>query len=105
MILARLLFALLVGHAMCDFPLQGEYLARGKNHLAPLPGSPWPILLAAHALIHGGAVALVTGSVSLGVVEAIAHAVIDYAKCDGRISYAGDQIAHVVCKIAWAWLA
>jgi hypothetical protein len=29
-----LLFA---GHALCDYPLQGDFLARGKNHCNPIP--------------------------------------------------------------------
>ena len=99
------LFYLLAAHALCDFPLQGDYLARGKNHKAPLPGSPWFLLLLAHALIHGGAVALVTGNVWLGIAETVAHASIDYAKCDGRIGYVTDQGAHVACKVAWTVLA
>ena len=100
----ELLFALLVGHALCDFPLQGDYLSRGKNHKQPIPGSPWWILLIAHALIHGGAVALVTGSVAFGVAETVVHALIDRAKCNGDISYEADQAAHVLFKILWAGL-
>ena len=99
------LFLLLAAHALCDFPLQGDYLARGKNHTAPIPGSPWPILLLAHALIHGGAVAIITGQVWLGVAETAAHCAIDHAKCGQRISYQVDQALHVACKVAWYWLA
>lgn len=95
------LFYMLVAHALCDFPLQGDYLARGKNHRSPIPGSPWPILLIAHALIHGGAVALLTGSLALGLAETAVHTVIDYAKCDGCIGYTTDQALHVLCKVVW----
>lgn len=102
---ATLLFYLLAAHALCDFPLQGDYLSRGKNHTAPLPGSPWPILLCAHALIHGGAVAVLTGSAWLGLAETALHAGIDYSKCGGRIGYTTDQAAHVGCKIVWMVLA
>lgn len=100
-----LLFKLIAAHALCDFPLQGDYLSRGKNHKAPLPGTPWFLLLMAHALIHGGAVVLITGNLWLGLGETVAHAAIDYAKCDGRIGYTTDQGAHVACKILWAVLA
>lgn len=100
-----LLFKLLAAHALCDFPLQGDYLAKGKNPWAPIPGSPWSILMLAHALIHGGAVAMLTGSVTLGCAETVAHAAIDIAKCRGLISYTTDQGAHVACKIAWTVLA
>lgn len=95
------LFYLLAAHALCDFPLQGDYLSRGKNHKQPLPGTPWWLPLAAHALIHGGAVALVTGNVFLGVCETALHATIDYFKCDGKIGYVEDQAAHVACKLGW----
>lgn len=98
-------FLLLAAHALCDYPLQGDYLATGKNHRSPLPGSPWFLLLIAHALIHGGAVALITGNVWLGCAETVAHAAIDFAKCDGRIGYTTDQGAHVACKVAWTVLA
>lgn len=98
-------FYLLAAHALCDFPLQGDYLSRGKNHKSPLPGSPWFLLLVVHALIHGGAVAAITGNVWLGVAETAAHAATDWLKCDGRISYTVDQGLHVTHKIAWAVLA
>jgi hypothetical protein len=100
-----LLFLLLATHAVCDYPLQGDFLSRGKNHRSPLPGVPWYQCLTAHALIHGGAVALVTGSVWLGVAEFVLHASIDYGKCDGRYGFDADQGLHVACKAAWAVLA
>ncbi len=99
-----ILFLLIAAHALCDYPLQGQFLAAGKNHRSPLPGVPWPHALAAHALIHGGAVALVTGSPLLGMAETIAHAAIDWAKCDGRIGYHTDQALHLLCKVAWVIL-
>lgn len=95
-------FFLLAGaHAVCDYPLQGEFLARGKNHRAPLPGFDWRWLLAMHALIHGFAVAVITRSVLLGLLETGAHLVIDYAKCDGRIDFNTDQTLHLGCKAVW----
>lgn len=102
--MGELLFKLLVAHALCDFPLQGDYLAKAKNHRAPLPGTPWRIALAAHAIIHGGGVYVVTGSLALGIAETAAHYLIDYAKNDGRISYEDDQLLHVLCKAAWAMI-
>jgi hypothetical protein len=95
------LFLLLAAHALCDYPLQGDFLARGKNHRNPLPGVPWYQCLAAHALIHGGAVALITGSVWLGVAETIAHAAIDYGKSEGAYGFNYDQYLHFLCKVLW----
>ncbi|WP_321795974.1 DUF3307 domain-containing protein [Burkholderia sp. BCC1988] len=70
-------FALLVGHALADYPLQGDFLARAKNRFAPVTSVPWYQALAAHALIHMGIVWLMTGIWRLGAPEFIAHAVID----------------------------
>jgi hypothetical protein len=96
------LFWLLVGHAVCDYPWQGDFLARGKNHRQPLDGIPWQWCLVWHSLIHGGAVAYVTGSVQLGLIEYSVHCLIDYLKCDGRTSFNTDQWLHVACKVVWA---
>lgn len=96
-----MLFWLLVGHAIADYPLQGDFLARGKNHRAPLSGIPWWQCLVWHAVMHGGAVALVTGSVPLGVAEIVIHCGIDYGKCDGWFGFNVDQALHVACKVMW----
>lgn len=95
------LLMLVVGHALADYPLQGEFLARAKNRFAPVPGVPWYQALGAHALIHGGVVGVVTGSLVLGALETAAHLLIDDCKCGGRISYNTDQLLHVLCKLLW----
>jgi hypothetical protein len=92
-------FWLLVAHALCDFPLQADYLALHKNKWAGY--ADWPWALAAHSLIQGGGVALVTGSVGLGLAEAVLHAAIDNLKCAQRISYNVDQTLHIACKLVW----
>jgi hypothetical protein len=97
--------ALIAGHALCDYPLQGDFLARAKNRAAPLPGVPWYQALGSHAIIHGGAVALLTGIPLLGLAEAALHAFIDDLKCTGRIGFNTDQFLHVACKAAWAIVA
>lgn len=101
--IARLLL-LFAGHALCDYPLQGDFLAKGKNHKAPIPGIPFYHCLIAHALIHSGMVYLVTQSVTLALCELLIHTATDYAKCDGRITFNQDQAIHYVCKVAWAIL-
>ena len=99
---AALLFgALLVGHALADYPLQGDFLSRAKNRTAPIPGVPWYQALGAHALIHAGVVAYLTGLWWLGALEFIAHAVIDDAKCKGRLTFNQDQGLHALCKVLW----
>jgi hypothetical protein len=97
-----ILALLLAGHALADYPLQGDFLARAKNRFAPVAGVPWYQALGAHAAIHGGFVGVVTGSLWLGMAEFVAHFLIDDAKCAGRVSYNQDQMLHVACKAAWA---
>ncbi len=99
-----LLFKLLCMHALCDYPLQGDFLARGKNHLNPIPGVPWWQCLTAHAFIQAGGVYLVTGKIELAVAELVAHWLIDFGKCSNRYGFNEDQAAHVVCKIIWVIL-
>jgi hypothetical protein len=104
-----MLWWLIVGHALCDYPLQGDSMAKGKNrHTPPFnvppgqkPGTVWPYWLGSHALIHGGMVALVTGSILLGVCETVAHAIIDILKCENVTNLHIDQLLHVVCKLLW----
>lgn len=99
------LFALLVvAHALADYPLQGEFMARAKNRFRPVPGVPWYQAMAAHSLIHGGLVGVLTGSLLLGVLETVLHFVIDDLKCAHRISFNIDQLLHVACKLAWVAL-
>ena len=105
MIGLELFVALIVAHAVCDYPLQGDFLARAKSRLSPIPGVPWQQAMAAHVVMHGGAVWFLTGSLWLGLAEMAAHALIDDAKCRGRIGFNADQAAHVVCKAAWVALA
>ena len=103
---------LIVGHALADYVLQTDVMAKHKNRHAPQPPPPgqkafptWPYWLTAHALIHGGVVALITGQVVLGVLETVFHWVIDFAKCEGWTDVNQDQALHVACKacLAIAW--
>jgi len=102
--LLECMFWLIAGHAVADFALQTRWMTVAKNQHSSLNLEAevvWPIALSAHGLIHGAAVALVTGSTLLGVLEAGSHVVIDYAKSDGRFGLYADQILHVLCKVIW----
>ena len=102
----EMFFLLLAGHAVCDYALQSRDMARAKNRnikndwLPPFspPQAIWPFVLTAHALIHGGAVALVTNSVWCGIFETLAHGTIDFLKCEGRLTMRQDQFLHIFCK-------
>ena len=105
-----LLFWLFVGHAIADFWAQSDAVAKMKNRnrnpadFCPpgqKPQKMWFYALTSHALIHGGAVALVTGNVWLGCIETIAYWLIDFGKCDNRYGIHTDQALHFACKIAF----
>lgn len=112
-----LFFALVIGHAFADFPLQGDFLSHGKNRnitppkLADGKKSPrylWIYLMTAHCLIHAGFVWVITGCVALALAELVLHWVIDAAKCEGKTSFATDQWLHVATKAVFVlivWLA
>lgn len=103
---ALMLIALLGAHYFFDFAGQGDFMAKAKNLTSPIPGVPWRIVLDAHCFIHAAAVALITGLWWLFIPEFIAHYITDRAKCEGKISFAMDQLIHVACKLAWfacAW--
>lgn len=107
----ELFFLLLVGHAVCDFVLQGPVMGSGKSRRRWRSGEfapdfpPWYAWLGAHALTHGGAVTLLSGSWGLGALEAVLHGVIDHLKCEERIGFHLDQGLHLLCKVAWVALA
>ena len=98
-------FLLCAGHALADYPLQGDFLAKAKNRAKPSPFIPWYQALCTHAAIHGGFVAVITGIWWLGLAEAVAHAAIDDAKCTGRIGFNTDQALHIACKALWLVIA
>ena len=110
---ASLFFAFVIGHALADYPLQGEFLAMGKNrhHASSLPntgrGSPshvWVHCLTSHSLIHAGTVWIVTGLFSYAVAEFVLHWIIDYLKCENVTSFTQDQLLHMVCKGVFVFL-
>jgi len=99
------MFSLMVfGHALADYPLQGEFLAKSKNRTAPVPGMPWYQALAAHAIIQGGFVGIVTGSLPLAVAETVVHAITDDLKCRGKLGFNADQFIHIGSKFLWCAL-
>lgn len=98
----QLVFALMIWHALADYPLQGDFLAKAKNHKTPIPGIWWGIPLVMHGLIHAGGVWVITGFASLALIELVVHCIIDHLKCRGTISFAADQFAHYFCKLMYA---
>ncbi len=101
---ATLLALLIFGHALGDYPLQNDFMARGKNWNTPASGVPWYHLLGAHAIIHGGLAGVATGSLLIGLLEMMMHFIIDSMKNHGITSIHTDLALHIACKIVWAWL-
>lgn len=103
-----LIFWLIAGHLICDYPLQGDATAREKSRhssSALQTHVPWYYWLSAHAAMHGAWVAWATGSALLGALEVIAHWVIDFGKCERWFGIHVDQALHLACKLAWLLLA
>lgn len=99
-----LFFAFLCVHAIADFPLQGDYLARQKSRTTAGSKSEWIIALSAHCLIQAGGVWLVSGSLALGVTELILHYLIDLGKGEWKFGLVTDQLLHVACKVVYVVL-
>jgi len=99
----HLLWWMVVGHALADFVLQSSAMAMGKNrrHLGKPGEPPWYYWLTAHALVHGGVIGLITGSVPLSLAETAAHWLIDFGKCEDFYGFNTDQLFHLLCKLAW----
>lgn len=104
-------FYLLLGHLVCDYSLQIDFVAQRKSPANSLPAVPWPYVMAGHAGTHAAAVALVLGLCHgvawvpvLAFLELAAHFVIDVLKCAGKTSIHADQTLHLLCKAAWVVL-
>lgn len=100
-----ILFLLMFCHFLADYPLQGDFLAQAKNRNTAVGKVFWLHALTAHAVIHGGFVLLITGSIWLALAEVLIHAVTDFLKCDNLITLNTDQFIHIACKVAWAAIA
>lgn len=100
-----LFFVLCFGHCLCDFPLQSDKIAKGKNPGLALEDIAWPYWMAGHAGTHALAVALLSGNAWLGLGEFAAHFLIDWGKCRGMFELGVDQGLHLGCKAIWTLLA
>lgn len=90
--------AFLVVHVLADFPLQGDYIAKQKARKHADNNSVWIVALSAHSIIHAGGVWLVSGSLALGCVELVLHALIDIGKGEDKFDLVTDQLLHLACK-------
>lgn len=100
--MSQVIFYLIVGHFIAD--QQSDFVAKHKSRLCSLPMIPWYYVMAGHCAGHAAVVAFVTGNPVLGVLELLAHFVIDCVKCENWISIHVDQFLHVACKFLWWYL-
>ncbi len=109
---ATIFFALMIGHALADFPLQGEFLSITKNRRFQPPANGkypvtprlWIYTLTVHCLIQAGAVWIVTTSPLLAFIELVVHWLIDFVKCEGGTGFEFDQWLHIGTKVVYVIL-
>lgn len=99
-------FWLIALHFIADFQLQSDFISRSK---VPGTSTIWPIVLSAHAAMHGVMVAIIVGPV-LGLAEFVLHWVVDLGKSSGAFGrgtggFYFDQSLHLVSKFVWLALA
>jgi hypothetical protein len=105
-----LLFQMIIGHAMADFVLQPDAMGFGKNRNNDAQRTKgalfphWYYWMTAHALVHAGAVYLLTANAIIGLIEFVLHWIIDFSKCEGWFNVHVDQALHIVCKISYCGL-
>lgn len=101
----QIFFALLIAHALFDYPLQGDFLSRNKNrHYKDENNNVkglWIHCLTSHSILHAGSVWLITGSFIIGIMEFVLHWIIDFLKCEGITNFHTDQLLHVLCRILY----
>lgn len=101
----EILILFLFAHALCDYPLQGDFIGKFKNPNSdnpfPKEAHPWWILLFMHCLIHAGAVYLISGLIVLFFIEFVFHFIIDSLKNYNKINFKQDQALHLICKLVY----
>ena len=97
------LVLLFAGHALFDYPLQGQFLSDAKNRHKNVD-EHWTRALFAHSMMHCAMVYVVTGSLVFGLAELVIHFATDYAKCEQWIDSTEDQAIHYLCKVLWGIL-
>jgi len=97
----RELILLIIGHYVCDFGLQNDFIAKFK---APRSAPFWGHVMTAHCAIQALPVMLVTQRWELALSEFCMHFLIDSFKCMGIIGFDADQAFHILCKLTWVLL-
>lgn len=93
-----LLLLILVGfHFVCDYPLQGDFVAKFKARIVDgNKNQIWKWVLTAHASIHALPVLILTSSIPACLFLFATHFLIDFLKCENKINLDQDQILHLL---------
>lgn len=113
----EIFITLLFLHALADFALQSDVMAKGKNRhndakqlfhwVHVLDRDPkdfkkcWFYWLSAHALIQGGLIFLIFGNIWIALIEIFTHFLIDFTKCENKLTPHQDQLLHFFFKIVY----
>lgn len=108
-----LFYAFFLAHLFGDYPLQSSFMALSKSRAhqqrireeqGEEAADSWLYCLFAHSAIHSGLVWIISGSFLLALVELVLHALIDWAKSEGRFGLFADQALHALCKVLYTVL-
>ena len=94
----QLLVTLVLFHFLLDFAIQGDFVAqnKGRKLLNGNPNPNWYIILTAHSAAHALPVWILTNSyLGLSIVF-ITHFLIDFTKCEGKLTFLQDQMLHII---------
>ncbi len=94
-----LFILMIVGHILCDFSLQSDFIAKGK--LGKIEHVPGWFIMGCHCFLHAASIFLITSNPFLTLGEFVAHYVIDNAKKYQVIGFLTDQFLHVYVKLIW----
>ncbi len=106
----EIIFLLIFLHALGDFALQSESMAKGKNRHNKCTFVPegqkfkkcWPYWLLSHALIQGGLIFIFIGNLIIALNEFGLHFIIDFIKCENITNPHHDQFLHFFCRICYS---
>ena len=108
--LLPLFFQMVIAHAIADFVLQPDAMGFGKNRNSDAQRTKgalfphWYYWMTSHALVHSGAIYLLTGNIYIALAELVTHWIIDFCKCEGWFNLHLDQTLHMFCKVIYCAL-
>lgn len=85
--------------------MQGDFLARAKNHANPISQVPAGLILAYHAFLHACGVYYFTQSAICASIEFLTHMLFDFCKNAEIINFKEDQVFHILVKFIIAAFA